>query len=568
MTTEVGVPGKNIIYLNIHHEGTSEGEKCSVNERWTNALLDNQSDYLVAISRFEVPMNKVPITKQLNKAIEIYRYHESRFTDFANAVENTRAEAERNIIPGYIRIDGPATVAEMSTYSDLTNVARDAFDEATNQKWVEVQKTEPSPSYGYGAFETHIKNTHGDFWDNGNKPNIIDTYLSNLEKITNQKIASIDMPPCHTLFEFMNTVNNKIKEVLLRGERSAMTPNTIVAYAGHGAGAHDVQPKVAVDIAGDFKDDEARNAAKRYNVFSEFGYGRADDQPVAAFRIEMASDYRFSVVLNHHFSATYYVKLHPELFKMMQFKENFKATDWNRTFLTGGRFMGERLPALNRSDATEMHRQYALTTPKHTAQIRPVRFTSYKVSGSKEKYNFQTDQGSIPVNLARTRIHVSQQFTIGIEEYCCYFSSPTSAADSFNRIKSIVFTSSLVTKSEGQSGNTYRRILTDFTVPVESQFSWNPYTMQSASISEGAAAELTFANKNPSSGRLLIMTDPSPLYELSLSVMAKCWNFDTETFSFEQIPLPQGSTFTCKLVFISKNDIYHDHEQRPDRLKG
>ena len=172
------------------------------------------------------------------------------------------------------------------------------------------------------------------------------------------------------------------------------------------------------------------------------------------------------------------------------------------------------------------------------------------------------------MNLTRTRIHVSQQSTIGIEEYCCYFSSPTSAADSFNRIKSIVFTSSLVTKSEGQSGNTYRRILTDFTVPVESQFSWNPYTMQSASISEGAAAELTFANKNPSSGRLLIMTDPSPLYELSLSVMAKCWNFDTETFSFEQIPLPQGSTFTCKLVFISKNDIYHDHEQRPDRLKG
>ena len=157
---------------------------------------------------------------------------------------------------------------------------------------------------------------------------------------------------------------------------------------------------------------------------------------------------------------------------------------------------------------------------------------------------------------------------MALDERVVIFTAGTSAADSINRVKSIVFTSSLATKSEGQSGNTYRRILTDFTVPVDSKFSWDPNTFQSGSISEGAAAELTYASENPSSGRLLIMTDPSPLYEISIQVMAKCWNFEHEAFTFEPIPLPQGSTFTCKLVFISKNDIYHDHEQRPDKLKG
>ena len=87
MTTEVGVPGKNIIYLNIHHEGTTANETCSVNERWAHSLLENQSEYLVAISRFEVPMNKVPITRELKGAIEIYRYHDSLFNAEINNMD-------------------------------------------------------------------------------------------------------------------------------------------------------------------------------------------------------------------------------------------------------------------------------------------------------------------------------------------------------------------------------------------------------------------------------------------------------------------------------------------------
>jgi len=83
-------------------------------------------------------------------------------------------------------------------------------------------------------------------------------------------------------------------------------------------------------------------------------------------------------------------------------------------------------------------------------------------------------------------------------------------------------------------------------------------------VSENAPSELSYTNPNPSGGRWLMLSDPSPLYELKLDVHAKCWNFETKSFDYEQIPLPPGSTFTCKLVFISRNELYH--QVRPDSI--
>ena len=116
------------------------------------------------------------------------------------------------------------------------------------------------------------------------------------------------------------------------------------------------------------------------------------------------------------------------------------------------------------------------------------------------------------------------------------------------------------------TGGGYRRALTDFSIPVQTGFSWNAKTYAAETVSENAASEYTFANANPSSGRLLILTDPSPLYEFTLEVHAKCWNFETEQFDMLPIPLPPGSTFSCKLVFISRNEV-HDRE-RPDKVLG
>ena len=77
MTTEVGVPGKSIQYLNIHREGTKDQRFCSVDELWTGPILQKQSDYLVAISRFEVPLNRMPITRAVPNTVEIFRYYDA-----------------------------------------------------------------------------------------------------------------------------------------------------------------------------------------------------------------------------------------------------------------------------------------------------------------------------------------------------------------------------------------------------------------------------------------------------------------------------------------------------------
>ena len=146
------------------------------------------------------------------------------------------------------------------------------------------------------------------------------------------------------------------------------------------------------------------------------------------------------------------------------------------------------------------------------------------------------------------------------------FVAPVSVADSINRVKSLVFTSSMATSSEAGSGNTYLRMLTDYVIPVQTSFSFDPSTMATGTVNENAASEYTYHNANPSAGRFLQITDPSPLYELKVEVRARCYNYETDQFELVPIPLPIGGTFSCKLVFISKNEIHR--RDRPDSLKA
>ena len=525
---------------------------CSVNERWAHSLLENQSEYLVAISRFEVPMNKVPITRELTGAIEIYRYH-----DQLNQHNLATFLAVPPPYPTHIRVDAPASMDEMMDYS----VAAGGGGALPPGEWITF------PVQGPHNFRNIESLFAGSDLENYNH---IRQYLDNLENIPASKASSIDIPPCHTLYEFLQTLNAKIKEALLHGNGEGFTPNTIVAYKG----LHPTDDRMAFTEAAEAKTPEF----PRHNVFSSNERAKCDDEPIANFRIEMSSDYRFSIYMNSTFTRNYYIKLHPELFKMMQFREQNNTGEgqaWDRTWLTGRRFMGDREPDVDNNNMISSQFQHTPPFQNHMRSFRMKRYlrSNATMQSNPPAYSSEVSQSDYGLHAYLDTnylngLNIIDMFEMTLDERVVTFTAGTSAADSINRVKSIVFTSSLATKSEGQSGNTYRRILTDFTVPVDSEFSWNPNTFQSGNITEGAAAELTYASENPSSGRLLIMTDPSPLYEISIQVMAKCWNFEHEAFTFEPIPLPQGSTFTCKLVFISKNDIYHDHEQRPDKLKG
>ena len=75
MSVEVGSKSKTIKYLNIHKEGVSNDDYIMVDERWPSAFLQHQDDYLVALSRFEVPLNRVPVTAEMKNCIQVYAYN-------------------------------------------------------------------------------------------------------------------------------------------------------------------------------------------------------------------------------------------------------------------------------------------------------------------------------------------------------------------------------------------------------------------------------------------------------------------------------------------------------------
>ena len=77
MSIEIGTPAKSIKYLNIHKEGLGgENNFCHVDSRWTQPILDKLDDYMVAVTRFEVPANRLTMTQKLTNCIQVFRYPE------------------------------------------------------------------------------------------------------------------------------------------------------------------------------------------------------------------------------------------------------------------------------------------------------------------------------------------------------------------------------------------------------------------------------------------------------------------------------------------------------------
>ena len=416
----------------------------------------------------------------------------------------------------------------------------------------------------------------------------METYFRNVEKLdvlNLTKLNPINLPPCHTIFELLTVLNNAIKQRLLHEDNNI----------GSALGDYNTIQALKNDYE-DFLNPSAKVINESGEVteflpfrFNTFGRGARDEfdsssnEPVADFRIRMHGDYRFTVQMNLAFSQSYYIKMHPELFRMFQFKEvqvgdldkdafftepltGEKKVRYNRDYLRGRRFMGDRLPGPNRQFMSSMA---AANSHKNEYQ-RIVRGIS--VVSNRDLSHLATQPS--PEQLAALRMQdVETQLNnfVGVTtvlkaELVKMFTAAVSASDSLTRVKSIVFQSSLPTRSESSSGSTYQHFLTDFTLPTASSFSFDVESLQARTVSENLAQEIVYFSQNPSSGRLLMLTDPSPLYEIKLKVLAKCWNFEEENFYFESIPLPPGATFTCKLVFISKNEI-HDRKQM-DRLQG
>ena len=480
MSVELGNKSKTVKYLNIHKEGRTAEDFIAIDNRWTSPILDKQSDYLVAISRFEVPLNRVPVTQKMENCIQIFKYNDT-----------------------------------------IAPVQGEAFDD-----------TKPLFHLNGGNYES----------DEGRDmdPAIVDEYFNkceqyksapeldspNLDMTSGADAYTIDMEPCHTIFEFVKKLNAQIQEALLFNQNTkAIIPPQ---YNGAARGGSASFPNMFTAM-----DDQICNTS----------------DPIARFSVQMSADYTFSVAMNSEFAKNYYIKMSVPLFNMLQFK-TIQSDTYERINLVGRRFMAHRTATL---DLASLRVMATTIKPPYSMRARNVQSTVPKASAIQDILSFARN----PKLTYGTEV---------IREFVTTFTAAVSAADSINRIKSIVFTSSLATLSEGVSGGGYRRALTDFVIPTVSSFNWNVSTLQASSISENAASEYSYQNNNPSSGRLLIMSDPSPLYELKIEAKVKVWDFEKEQFELEPIPLPQGSTFSCKLVFLSRNDP-HERE-RPDGHVG
>lgn len=490
MSVELGNKSKTVKYLNIHKEGHTGLDYISVDNRWASPILEKQSDYLVAISRFEVPLNRVAVTAKMENCIEIFEYND----DFDDPDDEK---------------------------SPIFHLAGGNYEDHP------LASTDPEVVDNYF---TACEN----YW-NGD-PDVQD---ANLNMTSGEHGYKIDMQPCHTIYEFVKKLNEQITEALLfnRGDKSIVPP--------------------------EHQNGQSRSGSLEFpNMFTNVANNIVNtDSPIARFFIEMSADYTFSVVMNKEFALKYYIKMSKALFNMLQFK-TIESDEYSRINLMGRRFMADRTQTYF-DEADEIKNSFAIpnirelytkTKPPYARGFRSVQTTQQQTS---------LPQGQmLPINR-----HPKFDYGVEtIEEYRTRFTAPTSAADSINRIKSIVFTSSLATLSEGVTGGGYRRALTDFVIPTQSTFSWNVKNLTADIVGENAASEYSYQNDNPSSGRLLIMSDPSPLYELKLEARVKVWDFEHERFFFEPIPLPAGSTFSCKIVFLSRNDP-HERE-RPDAIVG
>jgi hypothetical protein len=154
-----------------------------------------------------------------------------------------------------------------------------------------------------------------------------------------------------------------------------------------------------------------------------------------------------------------------------------------------------------------------------------------------------------------------------------------SCAD-YNRCREIVFTSDVAVKSEGNTSGAYKRFLCDYQITDATRFSYNlkdqrlvdPYSLEGnhfmsreATITETLPSHRIYQSANASAGRWQDLTLPSPLYEIEVRARVRVWDYETSTYKIEDIPLPAGTQYSVKLIFVSKKNYFDAQVSQTDR---
>ena len=234
-------------------------------------------------------------------------------------------------------------------------------------------------------------------------------------------------------------------------------------------------------------------------------------------RITLGPDYKFNLFLRDDVHERFYVRFSEPFFKMCQFRETVVGLEDVQTDLYGRRFVA--------IDTVSAHRIWT--------------------------YSPAPDAGQPPPP----------------DEIFAIWEAPSSSADNINRIKKIVFTSDAQVKSEANTESSYRRFLVDFLITnpttisyqMASKYFMPSITNDATEVTEELPGNQIYQADNPSGGRVQELISDAAMYEIAIHAYAQVWSFKKDRLEQIEIPLNAGSTFSCKLVFISRTDA------KPDR---
>ena len=161
--------------------------------------------------------------------------------------------------------------------------------------------------------------------------------------------------------------------------------------------------------------------------------------------------------------------------------------------------------------------------------------------------------------------------------------APMCCAD-YNRCREIVFVSDMAVKSEGNTSGSYKRFLCDYQITDQTTFSYtckdphteygsalDPYTTgkhflsKASTFTETLPSHRIYQSQNASAGRWQDLTLPVALYEVEVRARVRCWDYERSIYTIEDIPLPAGTQYSVKLIFVSKKTHFDATVSQTDR---
>ena len=352
----------------------------------------------------------------------------------------------------------------------------------------------------------------------------------------------VHLPKSFTFYQFLENIQMALENTYINATYNTLTVGT-------------VGDNITVDLNGV----DAPTVAA-------FNQGRA--MPLSErIKMKITPDFRFQIMIcNDGFGDDLVVQLSRGMFHMCQFQ--YSNSDQFDNFV---RHIGQTFAGDPDVGTNYMFRNVGSNDfwPPGSA-VTPMNWTTHGTSvgtiNDEEQFVYLASEAENQNYRNRFR-----RWTVHTAHMSC--------AD-YNRCREIVFTSDMAVKSEGNTTGGYKRFLCDYQITDDTRFSYmlqdkktsDPYdtldhfTSKTSTVTETLPSHRVYTSNNPSAGRWQELTLPSALYELEVRARVRIWDYETSTYKLEDIPLPAGTQYSVKLVFVSKQTYIDVDASLTDRF--